>query len=313
MTAALVRLNNRTFSSFRYRNYRLFFAGQTVSQIGSWMQRIALGWFVFQLTHSAFAVGVMALATFLPFTLFGLFAGVLADRLDARRTVIATQAGQLITASALACDRHRRDRAAVDALRDRVRDRLRARARRPVPPAAHIPDGGPRGPAECDRAQLEPVQRVTRVRPRGRGPALRIHRRRRLLPRQRDQLPRRAAQPVRDADARLLPAREVRAPGDLARHPRGTRVRPAPAADARRARADGRAQHVRVQLQRHAAGARGPDAEHERAGVRNPVGAVRRRRARRRARCGVARPRLDAGPADRRSSSSPDRSCCSLR
>jgi MFS family permease len=102
MTAALVRLNHRTFSSFRYRNYRLFFAGQTVSQIGSWMQRIALGWFVFQLTHSAFAVGVMALATFLPFTLFGLFAGVLADRLDARRTVIATQAGQLITASALA-------------------------------------------------------------------------------------------------------------------------------------------------------------------------------------------------------------------
>ncbi len=102
MTAALVRLNARTFSSFRYRNYRLFFGGQAVSQIGSWMQRIALGWFVFQLTHSAFAVGVMALATFLPFTLFGLFAGVFTDRLDARRTVIATQAGQLVTASALA-------------------------------------------------------------------------------------------------------------------------------------------------------------------------------------------------------------------
>ena len=64
MTAALVRFNTRTFSSFRSRNYRLFFAGQRVSQIGSWMQRIALGWFVFQLTHSAFAVGVMALATF---------------------------------------------------------------------------------------------------------------------------------------------------------------------------------------------------------------------------------------------------------
>ena len=102
MTAAIVRLNARTFSSFRYRNYRLFFSGQAVSQIGSWMQRIALGWFVYQLTHSAFAVGVMAFAAFLPFTLFGLFAGVFADRLDARRTVIATQAGQLVTASALA-------------------------------------------------------------------------------------------------------------------------------------------------------------------------------------------------------------------
>ena len=102
MTAALLRLNQRTFASFKYRNYRLFFAGQAISQTGSWMQRIALGWFVLQLTHSAFAVGVMALAQFLPFTLFGLFGGVLVDRLDARRTVIGTQVAQLGTAIALA-------------------------------------------------------------------------------------------------------------------------------------------------------------------------------------------------------------------
>jgi len=102
VTAALLRLNQRTFASFKYRNYRLFFAGQAISQTGSWMQRIALGWFVLQLTHSAFAVGVMALAQFLPFTLFGLFGGVLVDRLDARRTVIGTQVAQLATAVALA-------------------------------------------------------------------------------------------------------------------------------------------------------------------------------------------------------------------
>jgi MFS family permease len=102
VTAALLRLNSRTFSSLRYRNYRLFFGGQAVSQTGSWMQRIALGWFVLQLTHSAFAVGIMALAQFLPFTLFGLFAGVITDRLDARRLVIGTQAAQLVTAVALA-------------------------------------------------------------------------------------------------------------------------------------------------------------------------------------------------------------------
>ena len=102
MTAALLRLNRRTFSSFKYRNYRLFFAGQAISQTGSWMQRIALGWFVLQLTHSAFAVGIMAVAQFLPFTLFGLFGGVLVDRLDARRTVIGTQVAQLATAIALA-------------------------------------------------------------------------------------------------------------------------------------------------------------------------------------------------------------------
>ena len=92
----------RTFSSLRYHNYRLFFTGQLISQTGSWMQRIALGWFVLQLTHDdAFAVGVMAFAQFLPFTLFGLFAGVITDRLDARRLVISTQIAQTVTAAVL--------------------------------------------------------------------------------------------------------------------------------------------------------------------------------------------------------------------
>jgi MFS family permease len=66
------------------------------------MQRIALGWFVLQITHNAFSVGIMALAQFLPFMVFGLFAGVLTDRLDARRLVIGTQAAQLATGIALA-------------------------------------------------------------------------------------------------------------------------------------------------------------------------------------------------------------------
>jgi MFS family permease len=98
----LTRAARRTFHSLRYRNYRLFFGGQIVSQTGSWMQRIALGWYVLELTHSAFDVGVMAFAQFAPYMVFGLFAGVLADRLDARRTVIATQTSLLISASVLA-------------------------------------------------------------------------------------------------------------------------------------------------------------------------------------------------------------------
>jgi MFS family permease len=93
----------RTFTSLRYRNYRLFFFGQAVSQKGSWMQRIALSWFVLQLTHGdSLAVGIMAVAQFLPFTLFGLFRGVTTDRLDARRLVLGTQVAQLVTAVALA-------------------------------------------------------------------------------------------------------------------------------------------------------------------------------------------------------------------
>jgi len=101
MSPALRRFNSRTFASLRYRNYRLFFGGQIVSQTGSWMQRIALGWFVLQITHSAFAVGLMAFAQFVPFMAFGLFAGVFTDRLDARKLVIGTQAAQLVTAIAL--------------------------------------------------------------------------------------------------------------------------------------------------------------------------------------------------------------------
>jgi MFS family permease len=92
----------QTFSSLRYRNYRLFFGGQIVSQTGSWMQRIAMGWFVLQITHSAFDVGVMAFASFLPFTFVGLFAGVLTDRMDARKLVLGTQAAQLASSAVLA-------------------------------------------------------------------------------------------------------------------------------------------------------------------------------------------------------------------
>ena len=84
MTTALRRVNRRTFASLRrHRNYRLFFSGQIVSVSGTWMQNIAAAWVILELTHSPVAVGVLALCQFLPFTVFGLFAGVLVDRFDA--------------------------------------------------------------------------------------------------------------------------------------------------------------------------------------------------------------------------------------
>ena len=103
MTAALLRANARTFASLRrHRNYRLFFAGQVVSVSGTCMQNIATAWLVLALTHSPVAVGLLAVCQFLPFTLFGLFAGVIVDRLDARRTVIGTQAVSMVFAGVLA-------------------------------------------------------------------------------------------------------------------------------------------------------------------------------------------------------------------
>ncbi|HEY3182615.1 MAG TPA: MFS transporter [Gaiellaceae bacterium] len=100
----LLRLaGRRTFTSLRrHRNYRLFFAGQLASVCGTWMQNIAMYWLVLTLTHSAVAVGVLSLCRFGPFTLFGLVAGVVADRLDNRRTVIVTQSVQMTFSALLA-------------------------------------------------------------------------------------------------------------------------------------------------------------------------------------------------------------------
>ena len=103
MTAALLALNARTFASIRrHRNYRLYFTGQVVSLTGTWMQNIALGWFVFHLTHSPFQVGVLAFLRFIPFTLLSLPAGVLADKFDNRRTLMVTQACSMVFAALLA-------------------------------------------------------------------------------------------------------------------------------------------------------------------------------------------------------------------
>ncbi|HEY6583960.1 MAG TPA: MFS transporter [Gaiellaceae bacterium] len=102
MTAAILAFPRRTFASVRkHRNYRLFFTGQVISLVGTWMQNIALAWYVIELTHSAVAVGFLAFCRFAPFTVFGLISGVVADRFDNRRQVMVTQASSMIVAAAL--------------------------------------------------------------------------------------------------------------------------------------------------------------------------------------------------------------------
>jgi MFS family permease len=102
MTAAILAFPSRTFASVRkHRNYRLFFTGQVISLVGTWMQNIALAWYVIELTHSAVAVGFLAFCRFAPFTVFGLISGVTADRFDNRRQVMVTQASSMVVATAL--------------------------------------------------------------------------------------------------------------------------------------------------------------------------------------------------------------------
>jgi MFS family permease len=90
------------FSSLRNRNYRLFASGQVISNTGTWMQRIAQDWLVLSLTGSASAVGVTIALQFLPMLLFGLYGGVLADRLPKRPLLLATQSAMGLTGLALA-------------------------------------------------------------------------------------------------------------------------------------------------------------------------------------------------------------------
>jgi MFS family permease len=97
--------SRRTFASLRHhRNYRLFFFGQLTSVAGTWMQNIALAWVVVELApHSrGLADGLLSVCRFGPFTVLGLFAGVVTDRLDNRRTVIVTQAIQMVLSAVLA-------------------------------------------------------------------------------------------------------------------------------------------------------------------------------------------------------------------
>lgn len=86
----------------RHRNYRLYVGGQMVSLAGTWMQHVALTWLVLELSRSPIAVGALAFCRFLPFTLFGLVAGVLVDRFDSRRLLAFSQAAAMATSVALA-------------------------------------------------------------------------------------------------------------------------------------------------------------------------------------------------------------------
>lgn len=99
----MTRAFRRTFKSLqKHRNYRLFFSGQLISVSGTWMQQIALAWFVIEMTRSPVALGILAFCRFIPFTLFGLWAGVVADRFDNRRLVMATQVSAMVISVALA-------------------------------------------------------------------------------------------------------------------------------------------------------------------------------------------------------------------
>ncbi len=89
-------------SAFRHRNYRLFFAGQAISLVGTWMQQVAQAWLVLLLTKDPIWLGIVAAAQFIPVMILGLFAGVAADAMPKHRVMLWTQAIMMILAALLA-------------------------------------------------------------------------------------------------------------------------------------------------------------------------------------------------------------------
>ena len=102
MTRRMMGVTRDTFRSLRIRNFRLFFGGQLVSQVGNWMTLVAQTLLVLKLTGNGLAVGVLAACQFAPVLLFGAWAGLVADRSDKRRLLLAVQAGAMVQSFALA-------------------------------------------------------------------------------------------------------------------------------------------------------------------------------------------------------------------
>src|SRR5215211_3845627 len=96
------RARRRVFRSLALPNYRRYLLGHAVSVVGTWMQRVAQDWLVLDLSDSAIALGITTALQFLPTLVLGMWGGVLVDRLDRRRTIMATQATSALLAAALA-------------------------------------------------------------------------------------------------------------------------------------------------------------------------------------------------------------------
>ncbi len=90
------------FRALKYRNFRLFFFGQSISLVGTWMQAIAMGWLVYRMTNSPVLLGIVGFSSQIPSFILGPFAGIMADRFNRHRLLIVTQILSMVQALLLA-------------------------------------------------------------------------------------------------------------------------------------------------------------------------------------------------------------------
>jgi MFS family permease len=93
---------SHAWRALRHRNFKLFFFGQSISVIGTWMTRLATGWLVYRLTHSALLLGVVSFAGQIVSFALGPFAGVWVERLNRRKLLVWTQAAAAVQSLAMA-------------------------------------------------------------------------------------------------------------------------------------------------------------------------------------------------------------------
>ena len=162
MSSVTFAFRTRTFRSLRrHYNYRLFFAGQVVSLAGSWMQNVALAWLVLSLSRSPIAVALLLFCRFVPYTLFGLFAGSVVDRFETRLLVIWTQVAAMLVSAALAFVSLTGTATLPVVYILATIGGIAVVLDAPGPPVADVRDGRPGGAAERRRPELGPRQRVT--------------------------------------------------------------------------------------------------------------------------------------------------------
>ena len=151
-----------TLRALQYRNFQLFFSGQLISLIGTWMQTVAQAWLVYRLTGSSVLLGGIGFCSQIPVFLLAPVGGIVADRYNRQKVVIATQTAAMLLALALAA------LTLTGAVRVRYIFVLAALlgvgecVRHTGAPGVHRGDGRPDGPDERHRAELLHVQRLAR-------------------------------------------------------------------------------------------------------------------------------------------------------
>src|SRR5919204_482434 len=95
-------MKSDTFAALRYRDFRLLYFGQLISQSGTQMQRVAIAWHIYLLTHDAIALGLIGVFRIMPVLIFSLIGGMVADAQDRRRVLLVTQTTMALAAAVLA-------------------------------------------------------------------------------------------------------------------------------------------------------------------------------------------------------------------